>query len=462
MRQPAIEKLQEQIRGQIHQRGDDSYDEARRVHNGMHDKKPAAVVSCFDAADVMTAVKFGRAEDLEIAVRGGAHSVPGFGTIDDGLVIDLSEMRSVYIDPDRKIGRVEGGTQWGDFDHAASAFGLATTGGIVSTTGVGGLTLGGGIGYLTRSLGLSCDNLLSVDLVTADGEMVTASEHRNEDLFWALRGGGGNFGIAVSMEFAMHPVGPTIYGGPVFFELEAAADLMAWYRDFIATAPEELGAFFGFQIAPELPFIPEDRIGDQLCVIVTCYNGDLASGEQVIGSIIDSGPVVADGTGPMPYAALNSAFDPLLPSGLQHYWKADFVKELTDEAIEAHVEYGSRTPCVESTMHLYPINGAAHRVAPNETAFGHRDATFAAVIAGMWPDPDDNAANTQWVKDYYAAIHPYSGTEGGYVNFMAEDDAARVPENYGPNYARLSAVKAEWDPENVFHINQNIKPAPAQ
>jgi FAD/FMN-containing dehydrogenase len=391
-------------------------------------------------------------------VRGGGHSVPGFGTSDDGIVIDLSPMRNVHVDPAVAVARAGGGAVWGDFDHATHAFGLATTGGVISTTGVSGLTLGGGIGYLARRYGLSCDNLVAADVVTADGELVTASERQHEDLFWALRGGGGNFGIATSLEFELHPVGE-IVGGPIFFELDAAADVLRLYREYIAQAPEELGAFFAFQIAPPLPFIPENRQGDTLCAIVTCWTGAPADADAALKPLLDAGPVVAEHVGPMPYPALNSAFDPLLPPGLQHYWKADFVKELTDDAIAAQVEHGSKVPCLQSTMHLYPINGAVNRVGADETAFAYRDVNFACVIAGMWPEPADNAANTQWVREYWSAIHPYSGTEGGYVNFMGGDDQNRVEANYGPNYERLSRIKATYDPDNVFHLNQNIEPA---
>jgi FAD/FMN-containing dehydrogenase len=453
-----IEQLHAQVRGEVIEPSDDGYDEARKVYNAMHDRRPRAVVRCADAADVAAAVRAGREQGLELAVRGGGHSVPGFGTSDDGIVIDLSPMRNVHVDPAVAIARAGGGAVWGDFDHATHAFGLATTGGVISTTGVSGLTLGGGIGYLARRYGLSCDNLIAADVVTADGELVTASERQHEDLFWALRGGGGNFGIATSLEFELHPV-DEIVGGPIFFELEAAAEVLGAYRDYIAEAPEELGAFFAFQIAPPLPFIPEERQGDTLCAIVTCWSGSPADADAALKPLLDAGPVVAQHVGPMPYPALNSAFDPLLPPGLQHYWKADFVKELTDDAIAAHVEHGSKVPCLQSTMHMYPINGAVNRVGADETAFAYRDVNFACVIAGMWPEPADNAANTQWVKDYWAAIHPYSGTEGGYVNFMGADDQSRVAANCGPNYERLSRIKATYDPDNVFHLNQNIEPA---
>ena len=454
----SIESLQERARGEVVQPGAPGYDDARKVYNGMHDRRPRAVVQCADAADVIATVQTAHDAGLDLAVRGGGHSVPGFGTVDDGLVIDLSGMRNVQVDPAAGVARAGGGALWGDFDHATNAFGLSTTGGVISTTGVGGLTLGGGIGYLARKYGLSCDNLIAADVVTADGRLLRASEDENADLFWALRGGGGNFGVATSLEFRLHPVG-NIVGGPIFFELDAAADVMAFYRQYIAEAPEELGAFFMFQIAPPLPFIPEERHGDTLCGVVTCWSGPESDAAAVLKPLRDAGPVVAEHVGSMPYPALNSAFDALLPPGLQHYWKADFVKELTDDAIPLHVEHGSQVPVVNSTVHLYPIDGAVQQVQPDETAFAYRDVSFACVIAGMWPDPADNEANTKWVRDYWSAIHPYSGTDGGYVNFMGDDDQNRVEANYGGNYERLSKIKAKYDPDNLFHLNQNIQPA---
>ena len=454
----SIDSLREQVRGEIAEPGSPDYDEARKVYNAMHDRRPRAVVRCADAADVIATVRTAHDEGLDLAVRGGGHSVPGFGTVDDGLVIDLSAMRNVQVDPPNAVARAGGGAVWGDFDHATNAFGMSTTGGVISTTGVGGLTLGGGIGYLARKYGLSCDNLVAADVVTADGGLLRASADEHDDLFWALRGGGGNFGVVTSLEFRLHPVGE-IVGGPIFFELDAAADVLEFYRDYIAQAPEELGAFFAFQIAPPLPFIPEDRHGDTLCAVVTCWSGPQVDADPVLKPLRDAGPVVAEHVGPMPYPALNSAFDALLPPGLQHYWKADFVKELTDDAIRAHVEHGPRVPCVNSTMHVYPIDGAVQRVRSDETAFAYRDVSFACVIAGMWPDPADNAANIEWVRDYWAAIHPYSGTDGGYVNFMGADDQDRTEANYSGNYERLSEIKAVYDPDNVFHLNQNIVPS---
>ena len=382
--------------------------------------------------------------------------MPGFGTVDDGVVVDLSGMRRVTVDGQTRTARAGGGATWGDFNDATGAHGLATTGGIISTTGVGGLTLGGGIGYLARGLGLSCDNLISAEVVTADGRVIEASASQHEDLFWALRGGGGNFGVVTALEFRLSPV-ETIFGGPIFFEIDDTADVLRFFRDFIADAPEQYGGFPAFQIAPPLPFIPENRHGDTLIAMVNCWSGDNAQGERVINQVRSIAPPVAELIGPMPYPALNSAFDALVPPGLQHYWKANFVTELTDAAIDAHVTHGPNVPVVNSTVHIYPINGACHRVSSDATAFAYREANFATVIAGMWPNPADNEANTAWVRDYYAATAPLS-EEGGYINFMAGDDQDRIKVNYGGNYSRLVDVKRAYDPENLFHVNQNIKP----
>ncbi|MGW7450408.1 FAD-binding oxidoreductase [Streptomyces sp. NPDC054787] len=452
----SIDQLRERTRGPVVTPDDEAYDEARKVYNAMIDRRPAAVVRCAHAGDVMAAVDFARSNGLDLAVRGGGHSVPGFGTCDGGVVADLSAMRGVRVDPARRTARAEGGATWGDFNAATHAFGLATTGGIISTTGIGGLTLGGGIGYLCRGQGLSCDNLVSADVVTADGRLVVASEEENADLFWALRGGGGNFGAVTSFEYRLSPV-KDVYGGPILYELEDAPTVLRSFSELIADAPEELGGFPAFQIAPPLPFIPEDRHGDTFVLIVACWSGPLDEGPAAVQAFRDFAPVVAEHVGPMPYPALNSAFDALVPPGLQHYWKANFANELSDAAIAAHVEHAARLPVVNSTIHIYPINGACHRVAPDATAFAYRDASFATVIAGMWPDPADNEANTAWVRDYYEATAPHS-EEGGYINFMAGDDQSRIRANYKGNYDRLVEVKRTYDPGNLFHMNQNITP----
>ena len=459
MKTLSIDELRAQVRGDMISPEDEGYEDARRVYNAMIDRRPAVVVRAANAGDVMAAVDFARENGLDLAVRGGGHSVPGFGTCDDGVVIDLSGMRGVRVDPATSTARAEGGATWGDFDAATYPFGLATTGGIISTTGVAGLTLGGGIGYLARGFGLSIDNLLSADIVTADGRLVQASEHEEADLFWAIRGGGGNFGIATSLEFRLHPV-REIYGGPMFFELSEVENILNFYRGYIADAPEQMGAFPAFQIAPPLPFIPEDRHGDTFIAIVACWAGPLEEGERALKPFHEVAPVVAEFVGPMPYPALNSAFDGLLPPGLHHYWKASFVKELTDDAIAAHVAHGPEVPTVNSTMHLYPIDGAVHRTAPGDTAFAYRDANFATVVVGAWPEPGRSEENIAWVRRYYDAVAPHS-EDGGYVNFMAGDDQDRVRANYRGNYERLVQIKQAYDPGNLFHLNQNIQPSPS-
>jgi FAD/FMN-containing dehydrogenase len=455
---PAItlESLKESVRGPVITPDDPEYDEARRVYNAMIDRRPHVIVRPANTGDVMTAVRYAADNGLPVATRGGSHSVPGFGTADDAVVIDLCNRRSVRVDPHTHNARAEGGATWGDFNAATYPYGLATTGGIISTTGIGGLTLGGGIGHLARGLGLSCDNLISADVVTADGTLHIASEKENDELFWAIRGGGGNFGVVTSFEYQLHPV-KDIYGGPMFFELEHARDVLEFYREYIKDAPEEMGCFPAYQIAPPLPFIPEERHGEPFIAMVTCWAGALEDGERALQPFHDIAPVMAEMVGPMPYPALNGAFDALVPPGLQHYWKANFVRELTDEAISAHLEHGPKLPAVNSTMHIYPINGACHRVPANASAFAHRDASFATVIAGMWPDPAMNDQGIRWVRDYYDATAPHS-EQGGYINFAAEDDQDRVRENYGPSYDRLATLKRQYDPDNLFRFNQNIKP----
>lgn len=453
----STEQLRASVRGEVIGPQDPGYDEARTVYNAMIDRRPDVVVRPVGVDDVVAAVNHARENGLDLAVRGGGHSVPGFGTCDGGIVIDLSAMKAIQVDADARTVRAEGGCTWADFNEATHAFGLATTGGVISTTGIAGLTLGGGIGYLARGLGLSCDNLVSAEVVTADGRTLTVSDREHEDLFWALRGGGGNFGVVTSFEYRLHPLSE-IYGGPMFFEVDDAETVLRFYRDFIADAPEEFGGFPAWQIAPPLPFIPEDRHGDVFLAFVACWAGPVDEGERMLAPLHDVAPVVAEHVGPMPYPALNGAFDALVPSGLQHYWKASFVTELTDELIRAHLDHGPQVPVVNSTVHIYPINGACHRVGSDETAFAYRDANFATVIAGMWPDPEQNETNIAWVRDYYDATAPHS-EEGGYVNFMAGDDQDRIRANYRGNYDRLASVKQAYDPGNLFHLNQNIAPS---
>jgi FAD/FMN-containing dehydrogenase len=452
----AVQSLSEQVRGQVITAADEGYDEARSVHNGMFDKRPTAVLKAEQVGDVVAAVNLAREHGVDLSVRGGGHSGPGFGTNDGGLVIDMSEMRTVRVDPRSKSARADAGATWGDFNYATHAFGLATTGGIISTTGISGLTLGGGIGYLTRGLGLSIDNLISADVVTADGKFLTASERENEDLFWGLRGGGGNFGVVTSLEYRLAEV-DQVYAGPIFYNLEDAATVLRMFDEFIRDAPEEFGGFPAFQIAPPLPFIPEDRHGDTLCLVVVHWAGPLDEAEKALKPFREVAPIVADGTGPLPYPALNGAFDALYPKGLRAYWKGAFLKDLPDAAIAAHVEHGSQVPEVTCTMHMYPINGACHRVGANETAFAYRDATYGMVFLAGWTDPADDAERIKWLRGYYEALSPYS-EPGGYINFMQDDDYGRIRDNYRQNYDRLVEVKRTYDPDNLFHVNQNVAP----
>lgn len=453
----SFDSLREQVRGQVITSGDADYDAARAVHNGMIDKKPAAVVRVSQVADVIASVNFARDNSLDLAIRGGGHSVPGFGTWDDALVIDFVNTRGVRVDPANSTARTEAGATWADFNHATHAFGLATTGGIVGSTGVAGLTLGGGIGYLSRKYGLSCDNLLSADVVTAEGKFLTASESENDDLFWALRGGGGNFGVVTSLEFRLHAV-DMVHAGIIAYPLEHAETVSKFYRDHLASAPGELGAFLGFALGPPVPFLPEEWHGQPVCVVVGMWTGDPAEGPARWQPFLDAAPVAGSMVAPMPYPALNQAFDALQPKGLQGYWKADFLSELTDGAIAEHIRHAPTIPTVQTGVHLYPIDGAVQRVGATETAFANRSMNFAPVVAALWPDPADNDKNVAWVREYAEALRPHSAP-GGYINFMDRDDQGRVAENYGPNYQRLREVKAKYDPQNLFHVNQNITPA---
>ena len=457
MSENIVDALGGRVTGPVIAPGAPEYDEARRVYNAMIDCRPAAVVRCTSSEDVGAVVQVAQKEGLDVAVRGGGHSVPGFGTNDGGLVIDLSLLQEVEVDPVAGTAKAGGGCTWRGFNEATHTYGLATTGGIVSSTGIGGLALGGGIGYLARKYGLTCDNLLRAEVVTAEGERVIASEDENTDLFWALRGGGGNFGVVTSFEFRLHPVAE-VYGGPIAYRGEDTETVLDFYREFLPNAPEELGGFLGLHLAPPLPFLPKEWHFRPVCLVVPCWAGATEEGERMVRPLFEAAEPIGSHVGAMPYPALNVAFDPLLPKGLQHYWKASFASGLSDSAIKVHAEHGSKVPSIQTAVHLYPVDGAVHRLGPSETAFAFRDAAFSPVIAGMWEDPKDNEANIAWVQGYHEALQPFSD-EGGYVNFMGGDDQNRVRANYKANYTRLAAVKAKYDPRNVFHQNQNIRPA---
>lgn len=453
----AVGELRSNVLGELLAPGDAGYEQARRLYNAMIDKRPAFIAVCRDVADVIAAVNFARKQRLEIAVRGGGHNGAGLGSVQDGLVIDLREMRGVRVDPAARTATVAGGALVRDLDHATHAFGLATPTGIISTTGIGGLTLGGGHGYLSRKHGLTIDNLLSVDVVLADGRLVTASPERHEDLFWALRGGGGNFGVVTSFTLRLHPVS-TVVAGPTLWPLEAAGDLLRWYREFMPRAAEDLFGFFAFLTVPPAPPFPESLYLRKMCGIVWCYTGPPETAAEAFAPALKVAQPALHGPQEMPYPMIQSAFDAFYPPGDQWYWRGDFVREIPDEAIARHLEYASELPTMKSTMHLYPVDGAVHRVGADETAFRYRDVHWSQVIVGV--DPEPATANTlrNWTIDYWQALHPYSAG-GAYVNFMMDEGQERVQATYRENYPRLAAIKAEYDPDNLFHVNQNIRPA---
>ena len=453
----AMAELRGQLRGEVITPDDGRYETTRKVYNAAIDKKPAAFAQCVDVADVMATVRFARAHSLPVSIRGGGHNAGGLGVADGVLVIDLAPIRYVHVDVSSRMVRVGGGCRWSDVDHATHAFGLAVPSGIVGSTGVGGLTLGGGLGHLTRKYGLTIDNLLSADLVLADGSFVTASAEENSDLFWAIRGGGGNFGVVTSFLFQAQPV-HTVCAGPMFWEMEQAADIMKWYREFIVQAPEEINGFFMFLTVPPGPPFPEALHMKKMCGILWCYTGAMEEANQVLQPLRDYRPPAAELFGPMPFPVLQGMFDGLFPPGLQWYWKADFFKELNDQAIETHIEHGKQMPTWMSTMHLYPVNGAAHRVGKNETAWSYRDAVWSEVIVGVDSDPANRDLITKWARSYYDAVHPF-GAGGAYVNFMMDEGDDRVRATYSGNYQRLAEIKAKYDPDNFFRVNQNIKPA---
>jgi FAD/FMN-containing dehydrogenase len=444
------------FRGELIEPGDERYDEARSVYNGMIDRRPRLIAQVADTADVMAAVNLARETGTPLAIRGGGHNAGGLGVWDDAIVVDLSARRAVHVDPAKQTIRVEGGATWGDVDHAGYPFGLTVPSGFIATTGVGGLTLGGGIGYLTRQYGFTVDSLLSADLVLADGTAVTASAAEHPDLFWAIRGGGGNFGVVTSFEFRARPV-KDVVGGPMLFPFDRGPEIMRFWDRFIAQAPTELNGWFGYLTVPPVePFPPELQL-QKVLGIIWCYNGPPERAAELLAPVRELQPAL-DGVQQMPFWMLQSAFDDLYPKGLQWYWRADFVDELTDEAIAIHSEHAANLPTMHSTMHLYPIDGAAHAVGRGDTALSYRDARYAQVIVGVDPDPANNENMTAWAKAYHDELHPHSAG-GGYINMLMHDEGPdRVRASYRENYDRLVEVKRRVDPENLFHINQNIRP----
>lgn len=454
LNESTIKNFKDALRGEVILPENDTYDEVRKVYNGMIDKHPAVIAKCHNAADVVTSVNFGRENNLLISIRGGGHNAGGLGICDNGLVIDLSNLKDIQVDSEVKAIRVEGGCTWGEVDQAGHASGLAVPSGIISTTGVGGLTLGGGLGYLTRKYGLTIDNLLSVEMVLADGSKITASKDSNPDLFWAVRGGGGNFGVVTSFEFSARPA-HTNYSGPTLWDISKTEEILKWYRDFIISAPNDLYGFFAVLTVPGPPF-PEPLHGKKMCGVIWNYTDGLEKAEEVFKPIRAMNPDF-EHVGPLPHPQLNSMFDVFYPPGLQWYWRADFIKDIPDEAVSQHARFGEELPTPHSTMHLYPINGAAHDVGDSDTPWAYRDANWSQVIVGVDPDPANNEKITKWTKDYYDAIHPYS-SGGAYVNFMMDEGEERVKASYKNNYKRLVSVKNKYDPYNLFRVNQNIKP----
>ncbi len=456
MKDSTITALQSRLRGDLLLPEDPGYDQARRTYNALIDRRPSLVVRCASVADVRAGVDFAREEGLDLAVRGGNHNVTGFGTCEGGMVLDLGSLTGIEIDPVNRTARVEGGCLWREFDQAAHAFGLATPGGVNSTTGVGGLTLGGGIGYLTRKYGLSCDNVLSAEVVTADGGLLTVGPDEHPDLFWALRGGGGNFGVVTSFEFRLHPV-ETVFGGVVFYPIERAEDVLRFYVDLIADATEDLGLLFTFARAPGADFVPEEIRGTPVCAIAGGFFGPATGAEAALAPVRQFGPPLFDLMGPMPYPALQQMFDASYPAGLSLFERSDFMPDVTEEVIGIHAKHGPEVPTQLSAMFLYPTGGAAHRIGPDETAFSMRDAKFVHLIAAIDPEPAVTRQHMGWVREYWSALHPHSAG-GAYVNWMGEEGIDRLAATYRQNYERLRAAKSQYDPGNLFHINQNIKP----
>lgn len=446
--QQAIDALRRTYPGTVITPADSEYDTARRVWNAMIDRRPAVILQPRNADDVVTAVNFAREHHLPLAIRGGAHGIAGPGTCDDGVVLDFAAMKAIHVDRDARTARAEPGVRWEEFDRATQEFGLATTGGTVGDTGIAGLTLGGGFGWLGGRCGMTVDNLLSADLVLATGQKVRASADENSDLFWAIRGGGGNFGVVTAFEYRLHPIGPTVVGGMVVHPFSAARETLRFYRDTVASAPDD------FTLAAALLTAPD---GNKACAIAVTYAGDVAEGERVVKAVKDFGSPVMDLIGPMPYVQQQALLEQAMPPNLLNYWKADFVKNVTDDFIDVWVDAFSRVRSPISTMLLFPIHGAAQRVAPDATAFPHRSGIHAGVYA-LWKDPAESPENIAWVRETWRAMQPFAAG-GVYVNELGEDEGVdRVRLAYGPCYDRLATIKAKYDPGNLFCLNANIRP----
>jgi FAD/FMN-containing dehydrogenase len=445
------------FQGRLIDRDDPDYEAARPVYNAMIDRRPGLIAQCASVEDVRSVVKYARKHGILLAVRGGGHNGAGFGTCDDGIVLDLAGLDSISVDPAARVARVGGGATLAQLDAATGEHGLATPSGIISTTGVGGITLGGGLGHMTRTFGLAIDNLLEAEVVLADGEVVRASAGQNEDLFWALRGGGGNFGVVTEFTFRLHPVG-TVIAGPTFWDVSQSGEVLKAYRDFMPNAPRELNGFFLFASVPPGPPFPEELHLRKVCGVLWCYVGDEASAAAAMKPLLDATPEpLLHGPAPMPHAAIQGAFDGVYPAGDQWYWRADFYNEISDEAIAIHAKYGAAMPTWKSTMHMYPIDGAVHDVGNDDTAWGDRAANFSAVFAGVDPDPANAEVIKAWAVEYNEALKPY-GAGGAYLNMIMDEGPERVRASFKGNYDKLARVKAEYDPSNLFRLNQNIPP----
>ena len=445
----SVEGLRAQFSGEVVGPDDARYDAVRAVHNGYIDKRPALVARCANTADVVDAVRFARAEGLEISARGGGHSVAGKAVTEGGVMVDLAPMRGSYVDPARRRARVQGGVTWNEYNRVTHQHGLATTGGVISTTGVAGLTLGGGVGWLMSRFGMAVDNLTSVELVTADGDVLEVSADTEPELFWGLRGGGGNFGIAASLEFEAHPL-DTVLGGIVAYPLSEALPAFAAYQEATADPPDEMETFFALVHAP-------DGSGDKIVALPVCHSGDIATGEALVAPLRNAGTPAVDLIGPMPYPVMNTILDEGFPKGARNYWRSAFFKDLSADVVGVLVDAFERVPSPMSGMFIEHFHGAVTRIDPTATAFPHREPGFNIVLSGEWLDPSEDEANLAWVRSTFEAMAPYMA-DAVYVNYLSADEPDRVRAAYGPNWERLVALKRTWDPDNVFHLNQNIDP----
>ncbi len=453
-----VEEFKSAVRGEVLLPADPGYDDVRGIWNAMIDRRPAMIVRCSGVADVMRSVALARNLDLLLSIRGGGHNIAGNAVCDDGLMIDLSPMKSVRVDPETRRAYVEPGATLGDFDHEAQAFGLATPLGINSTTGVAGLTLGGGFGWLSRKYGMTVDGLISAELVTADAKRVRASADENPDLFWAIRGGGGNFGIVTLFEFQLHPLGPEVLSGLIVFPFEQAKAVLTKYREFADTMPDDLNVFVVLRQAPPLPFLPEDVHGKEVVVFALFYAGNIEEGKRAIEPLRSFGQPYGEHVGPMPYTAWQKAFDPLLAPGARNYWKSHNLVELSDGMIDTLIGHADRLPSPQCEIFIALIGGQASRVAADATAYAPRDTKFVFNVHGRWEKPEEDEKCIAWARELFNAVAPYA-TGSAYINFLTQEERNRVAAAYGPNYDRLVQVKNKYDPNNLFHLNQNIQPS---